>query len=187
MSDSKLGKIAALSLVVMFLVGVIGTSIWAIFQMQDPTDSPTEDIATPSDDQEDLKMKEFTPLTEPIAEVYHEEIVTGEGEVVQDGDQVTVLYVGFFASTGEIFDENISRADSGFTFGVGAHASVIEGWQTGLLGMAVGGQRRLFVPWDKAYGEEGRLPTIPPKSDLVFDIELLGLESTLGGPATNAR
>ncbi len=57
--------------------------------------------------------------------------------------------------------------------------TVMPGWEKGLLGMQVGGTRRLFVPFRLAYGADGRPPAIPPRTDLVFDVELLALSSPL--------
>ncbi len=56
---------------------------------------------------------------------------------------------------------------------------VIAGWDAGFDGMRVGGQRRLFIPYQLAYGAEGRGPTIPPKATLIFDIELMAVRDTL--------
>jgi peptidylprolyl isomerase len=61
---------------------------------------------------------------------------------------------------------------------------VIPGWDAGFEGMRVGGRRRLFVPYQLAYGEKGRGP-IPPRAELVFDVELLGVEAPT--PADSAR
>jgi FKBP-type peptidyl-prolyl cis-trans isomerase len=58
------------------------------------------------------------------------------------------------------------------------HASVIEGWNKGILGMKQGGERILHIPWSMAYGEAGKPPQIPAKSDLDFDVKLLGLVKT---------
>jgi FKBP-type peptidyl-prolyl cis-trans isomerase len=82
-----------------------------------------------------------------------------------------VHYTGALASTGVIFE---SSKDGGktATFGLG---QVIKGWQDGVPGMKVGGKRRLVIPYADAYGEAGSPPSIPAKSDLVFDIELVAV------------
>ena len=56
---------------------------------------------------------------------------------------------------------------------------MIAGWVFGFEGMRVGGQRRLFIPYQLAYGEAGRPPLIPPKSELIFDVELMAVADTL--------
>ncbi|HEY5062999.1 MAG TPA: FKBP-type peptidyl-prolyl cis-trans isomerase [Gemmatimonadaceae bacterium] len=56
---------------------------------------------------------------------------------------------------------------------------VIAGWDLGFEGMHVGGRRRLFIPYQLGYGEAGRLPVIPPKSELIFDVELMAVADTL--------
>jgi len=68
-----------------------------------------------------------------------------------------------------LFDTN-----TGFTFTLGA-GSVIAGWDQGVVGMQVGGQRRLIIPPDLAYGSAGRSP-IPPNATLIFDITLTAVQ-----------
>jgi len=63
---------------------------------------------------------------------------------------------------------------------------VIAGWDSGFGGMKVGGKRRLFIPYQIAYGELGRGRTIPPKAELIFDVELLGVRDVPPAPAANA-
>ena len=87
-------------------------------------------------------------------------------------DQVyTVHYTGWLASDGTKFDSSVDRGTP-FEFMQGARR-VITGWDEGFEGMHVGGKRRLFIPYQLAYGELGRPPVIPAKADLIFDIELL--------------
>lgn len=59
---------------------------------------------------------------------------------------------------------------------------VIAGWDLGFEGMRVGARRRLFIPYQLAYGEAGR-PPIPPRAELIFDVELMAVADTLAHPA----
>jgi peptidylprolyl isomerase len=104
------------------------------------------------------------------------DIKPGDGAEAQAGQFYTVHYTGWLASDGSKFDSSLDRNEP-FTFQQGVHG-VIPGWDYGLTGMHVGGKRRLFIPYQLAYGERGRPPVIPPKSDLIFDIELLSAGDT---------
>lgn len=89
----------------------------------------------------------------------------------------TVHYTGWLTD-GTKFDSSYDHPGAEpFTFAAGAHR-VIPGWDTGFQGMHIGGKRRLFIPYQLAYGEAGRPPKIPAKSDLIFDIELLSVSDT---------
>jgi FKBP-type peptidyl-prolyl cis-trans isomerase FkpA len=100
------------------------------------------------------------------------DLVVGTGTVAGGGNNVTVAYTGWLHDSslpdaqGTQFDSNAA-----FTFRLGTGA-VIRGWDVGVAGMRVGGQRRLIIPPDLAYGSAGRPPTIPPNATLVFDITL---------------
>jgi len=110
----------------------------------------------------------------------------GTGEVMAPGDFVSVQYTGWLAADGTKFDSSLDRGEP-FAFEQGIH-QVIPGWDQGFAGMHVGGKRRLFIPYQLAYGENGHPPAIPPKSDLIFDIELVAASATPPGappaPAT---
>ena len=92
-----------------------------------------------------------------------------EGAVVE----VEVNYLGKALSTGDIFDSSFERGES-ISFPVGA-GQLIEGWDTGLVGMKEGGRRQLLIPGDLAYGPAGSPPDIGPDDTLVFVIDLLSV------------
>jgi hypothetical protein len=108
-------------------------------------------------------------ITTPSGLQYLDAVV-GEGPAVVAGQLVTVHYVGWLA-TGTKFDSSRDRG-APFQFRVG-QGQVIKGWDEGVASMNVGGQRRLIVPADLAYGPLGRPPVIPPGITLVFDVEVL--------------
>lgn len=101
-----------------------------------------------------------------------DDIKLGEGAEVTNGDTVEVHYVGTLQN-GQEFDSSKKRGEP-FTFTVG-EGMVIEGWEKGLIGMKVGGQRILVVPPNMGYGERGIGP-IPGNATLVFSIELLAIK-----------
>jgi FKBP-type peptidyl-prolyl cis-trans isomerase FkpA len=120
---------------------------------------------------------ELAPATAGVEQLQLIELVAGNGAEAVAGKSVTVHYSGWLydpalpESKGEPFDS--SRASGRpFTFALGA-AQVIAGWDQGVQGMRVGGQRRLVIPHHLAYGERGAGGVIPPRASLVFDVELL--------------
>lgn len=99
----------------------------------------------------------------------------GTGTEATAGRTVTVNYEGWlWSATGT--DNKGARFDGGqyaFVLGTG---NAIAGWHQGLTGMRVGGQRRLIIPPELGYGPQGRPPTIPGNSTLVFDVELVSVQ-----------
>lgn len=106
----------------------------------------------------------------------------GTGELARPHKYYTVKYTGYLAD-GTVFDASDKHAETadGFTFAVGAH-QVVAGWDTGFAGMHVGGKRRLFIPFQLAYGPSGRPPTIPARAELIFDMELVSQSDTPPAP-----
>ncbi len=102
-----------------------------------------------------------------------EDLVLGEGDEAQRGQQVTVHYTGWL-NDGSVFDSSKRRNDP-FDFHLGA-GQVIRGWDLGVEGMRVGGTRKLTIPPDLAYGARGAGGVIPPQATLVFEVELLAVE-----------
>jgi FKBP-type peptidyl-prolyl cis-trans isomerase len=100
-----------------------------------------------------------------------EDLVVGTGATAALGNTVTVNYTGMFTN-GTVFDSSIGRAPIQFPLGAGA---VIPGFEQGIVGMKVGGKRRITIPPSLAYGSAGRPPTIPGNSTLVFDVDLVSI------------
>jgi FKBP-type peptidyl-prolyl cis-trans isomerase len=101
-----------------------------------------------------------------------EDTLLGEGAAAAPGQLVDVHYTGWLAG-GRKFDSSREREEA-FKFVLDS-GDVIPGWDEGVLGMKVGGQRRLVIPPHLGFGEQGAGSAVPPNATLVFDIELLGL------------
>ena len=113
------------------------------------------------------------------------DLAAGSGAVANKGDVVSVHYTGTLTDQAKTqFDSSRARGPFSFTIGSG---QVIRGWDLGVAGMKVGGKRKLTIPYVLAYGEGGRPPTIPPKSDLIFDIELLSVTPPGAAPPEQAN
>jgi peptidylprolyl isomerase len=112
------------------------------------------------------------PDDQPPAELVIEDLVVGDGDEAQPGQQVSVHYVGVAWSTKAQFDASWDRGQP-FAFGLGA-GQVISGWDQGVSGMRVGGQRRLTIPPHLGYGDRGAGGAIKGGETLVFVVDLLG-------------
>jgi FKBP-type peptidyl-prolyl cis-trans isomerase len=99
--------------------------------------------------------------------------VVGTGKEAKTGSAVSVHYTGTLMNGTQFDSSRTSGKPFEFTLGEG---HVIKGWDQGVVGMKVGGKRKLVIPSDLAYGENGSPPTIPPNAPLKFDIELLDVK-----------
>ncbi len=99
-----------------------------------------------------------------------EDITIGTGKAAENGDKLTVNYKGTLTD-GKQFDSSYDR-NQPFEFTLG-QGQVIAGWDQGLLGMKVGGKRKLTIPPELGYGSQGAGADIPPNSTLIFEVELL--------------
>jgi len=110
-----------------------------------------------------------------MSELVSEDLTVGDGqEATGSGQTVTVHYTGWLED-GTKFDSSKDRNDPfSFQLGVGF---VIPGWDQGVVGMKVGGTRKLTIPPQLGYGEHGAGDVIPPNATLIFEIELLEISA----------
>jgi len=101
------------------------------------------------------------------------DVSVGDGTEATSGSTVSAHYVGVAHSTGEEFDASYNRGEPlSFRLGVG---QVISGWDQGIVGMKVGGRRRLVIPPHLAYGDRGAGGAIAPGETLIFVVDLVGV------------
>jgi FKBP-type peptidyl-prolyl cis-trans isomerase FkpA len=112
--------------------------------------------------------------TGAVTELRIEDLVKGKGAAAKSGDVVSMHYTGWLTD-GTKFDSSRDRNEPlpPFTLGQG---QVIPGWDQGVVGMKVGGKRKLTIPPELAYGAPGSPPVIPPNATLVFEVELLAIK-----------
>ncbi len=116
----------------------------------------------------------YVPAGEaPPAELVIEDVEVGSGDGATSGQQVEVHYVGVSWRTRKQFDASWDRGDT-FRFGLG-QGQVIKGWDEGVVGMKVGGRRRIVIPPRLAYGKQGAGGVIGADETLVFVVDLLSL------------
>lgn len=124
------------------------------------------------------------------------DIAPGTGALAEARKCFFAHYTGWLTN-GTKFDSSRDTMPNGqprtpISFPQGARR-VISGWDAGFEGMRVGARRRLLIPYQLAYGELGRPPVIPPRSQLIFDVELMAVTDTLarsdapGGPPAGAQ
>jgi FKBP-type peptidyl-prolyl cis-trans isomerase FkpA len=124
--------------------------------------------------------KAAEPPPSPVNSLEIVDLKAGEGASIAAGQQAVVQYTGWLYEAaapdkkGKEFDSS-RRSGQPFRFAVGA-GQVIKGWDQGVVNMKIGGQRRLTIPADLAYGENGAGGVIPPGATLVFEVELIGIE-----------
>jgi FKBP-type peptidyl-prolyl cis-trans isomerase FkpA len=124
--------------------------------------------------------KPATAPPSPINSLEINDLKLGEGAAIAAGQQAVVQYTGWLYENsapdkkGNEFDSS-RKTGQPFRFAVGG-GQVIKGWDQGVVGMKIGGQRRLTIPPDLGYGESGAGGVIPPGATLVFDVELVGIE-----------
>jgi len=128
---------------------------------------PGQESSQQSSQQQSQQLQEFGD------ELRAEIVKQGTGQEAKNGDKVTVHYTGTLED-GTKFDSSVDRGQP-FEFTLGA-GQVIQGWDLGVVGMKVGETRILYIPSEYGYRERGAGASIPPNANLIFEVELLGLE-----------
>jgi peptidylprolyl isomerase len=107
----------------------------------------------------------------PPTDLVIEDLQLGDGAEAKAGSSISAHYVGVAHSTGEEFDSSWNRgAPLDFRLGQG---QVIKGWDDGIVGMKVGGRRKLIIPSALAYGDRGAGGVIKPGEALIFVVDLV--------------
>ena len=153
-------KIITISLIIIFVLAFY-------FLTKKPSSMENKDSNSTPNSQ---PMTTLSPSK--VTELKIEDIKVGTGSAVKSGDTVSINYIGTLED-GTKFDSSYDRNQPFETkIGVG---QVIEGWDKGVVGMQVGGKRKLTIPYQMAYGENAYGP-IPAKATLVFEVELMAIK-----------
>ena len=113
----------------------------------------------------------------PSSKLVIKDVTTGHGPAAKKGADVAVTYIGISCSTGKVFDASYLHGSSPFDVKPLGQASVITGWNQGLLGVKAGGVRELVIPASLGYGVQGSPPTIAPNETLIFLITVKSVKN----------
>jgi FKBP-type peptidyl-prolyl cis-trans isomerase len=159
----------------LFLITASGLTIFVIFAGSNNDDTPPQtQTCTENASETPLPAPQIYKPTEPVTSLQKDDLTVGDGATAKAGDCLVVKYYGTLAKDGTKFDENYT-SNLGFAFTLGS-GQVIPGWDQGLVGMKVGGTRRLVIPAALGYGNQAS-GSIPANSDLVFVVKLLRIQS----------
>ena len=129
-----------------------------------------QNMNLPQEEKQDINQASSSAQTQTDLKI--EDLKVGQGKEVKKGDTAQVHYSGTLTN-GQKFDSSYDR-NQPFEFQVGA-GQVIAGWDQGLLGMKIGGKRKLTIPPALGYGNQAA-GSIPPGSTLIFEIELIAIK-----------
>ena len=167
----------ALSLAVLFLFTAVATTVAVILSIVS-TNSANKKAASQTNTSTGAKLAGtkltgFAPVNS-VPKLAITDTKVGTGAAATGSSTVSVLYTGAVASTGLIFQSSLDNGPSPVTFPLN---QVIAGWQQGIPGMKVGGERRILIPAALAYGANPPSGSgIPANADLVFDVTLLSVK-----------
>ncbi len=151
---------------IVLLIGVVGATLL----LNKPVAAPTTDAEKPGTI--DTTAAPNNVKQGDVMELQKTDITTGTGKEAVSGTTVTVNYTGTLTN-GTKFDSSLDR-NQPFTFQLGA-GQVIKGWDEGVVGMKVGGKRKLVIPPEMGYGNQAT-GSIPANSTLVFEVDLLDVK-----------
>jgi FKBP-type peptidyl-prolyl cis-trans isomerase len=135
------------------------------------TATPAPACSTPGPATEVDSFSESAPLTTTSDGLQYGDIRVGCGTQAKTGSTVAIEYTGWL-NGGKEFDTSRAASRQAFEFIIGS-GQVISGVDEGVIGMRVGGKRRLVIPPSLGFGDQGSPPTIPPNATLYFDVELV--------------
>jgi peptidylprolyl isomerase len=154
-----------MTLIIIVGIAILGVFSYFIFGLNtNYSSAPTKEQA-----KEQAKM---STAPSSVQELKIEDLKVGTGSAVKSGDNIAINYIGTLVD-GTKFDSSYDRGQPFETqIGVG---QVIKGWDEGVVGMKVGGKRKLTIPPSLGYGDRAAGP-IPPNSTLIFEVELVGIK-----------
>lgn len=153
--------------IIVFVIIVAAGSGMIYISAQQPSSASTS--PTPAEQQNQPPQQSDASM---LKEIKITDETVGTGQEAKNGDTVTVNYVGTLEN-GTKFDSSYDR-NQPFSFTIGA-GQVIKGWDLGVVGMKVGGKRKLVIPPDLGYGNQAQ-GSIPANSTLIFEIELVSIK-----------
>lgn len=165
-------------LVFFILIVAIGATGWALYlkggEEVNVQDVLNGDESTMTEEDGTMMNKEEDGAETVTLEngLQYQDVVVGDGDTVTAGQVAEVHYSGWLTD-GTKFDSSRDRGET-FKFPVGA-GMVIPGWDIGVQGMKVGGTRKLTIPSELGYGQQGAGDVIPPGATLVFEVELISI------------
>jgi peptidylprolyl isomerase len=125
-------------------------------------------------------LNDTFPLAGTTVTLAYSDIKIGAGAVAAPGKYFSILYTGYLAD-GTVFDASSKHDNEPMVIQYGKH-NVIPGMDTGMDGMRVGGKRRLYIPYQLAYGANGQPPVIPARAELIFDVEFVSQSDARPAP-----
>ncbi|HUD10681.1 MAG TPA: FKBP-type peptidyl-prolyl cis-trans isomerase [Candidatus Saccharimonadales bacterium] len=179
----KRDRAFAMTMAILFFATAFGFSFYVIWSLTHQNNSSSSSNASSQSAANACTGSPSAPtLTAPTAYIptgsvtalQSTDLTVGTGATAAKGSCLIVKYYGTLATNGTVFDQNFNQT-TGFEFKLGA-GQVIPGWDQGLVGMKVGGERRLVIPPSLAYGSQSPSATIPANSTLVFVVQLVKIK-----------